>query len=183
MPRFARRSRGVRRKRPTKWCGATSFAGVPIVSALVVADATPLCQPTTAVLDQADPLAGWVRGDISISHSGSTDTAPAVAWAIVNMRLAVDTNDPVQVFNPFAEADLERQDILGMGHCNIPAMSLTAADVQTNTREAMVTPINVKVGRRLARNTNNLFFWIVALGAQDNAMTAQVTLRTLMKFA
>ena len=181
MPRYAKRS-GPRRKRQTKWCAAVTFGGVPDTGSIATIDALPLCAPTTAVGDQADPVVGWCRGDITLSHSGSTDTAPAVAWAIVNMRLDVATVLPVQIFNPFDVDDLERQDILGMGHCNIPAMSLNSSDAQTNTREAMVTKIEVKVSRRLHRNTNNLFLWIAMLGSQDNAITAQITVRSLMKF-
>ena len=119
---------------------------------------------------------------LAFRYSGSTDSAPAVAWAIVLQRLTVGSSTPVQIFNPFDVDDLERQDILGMGHCNIPAMSLTAGDVQTNTREAAVTKINVGVSRRVHRNTNNLFLWLAMLGSQDNAITAQVTIRSLMKF-
>ena len=182
MPRFASRRSGPRRKRPTKWCGTTDFNAVPIVSASAVTDATPLCSVTTAVIDQADPLAGWCRGSITIGRSGVADAAPAIAWAVVNQRLDLGTVLPVQVFNPFGDEDLERQDILGMGMCNIPPSVLTSADARVTSHSGMVTEINVKVGRRLMRNTNNLFLWITALGAEDNAFSAQVVIRTLMKF-
>ena len=182
MPRSARRNSAPRRKRPTKWCSAVSFSPVPIVSALAVGDAIPLCDPTTSVLEQADPVVGWCRGSITIGRSGVSDPAPAIAWAIVVQRLDIGLSTPTQVFNPWATDDLERQDILGMGHCDIPPAVLTSGDARVTSHSGMVTNINVKVARKLPRNTNNLFLWVVALGAEDNAFSAQTTVRSLMKF-
>ncbi len=186
MARFRMRSRGVaRRKRQTKWCGEEFNFQVPSAPALVVGDGNALCVVTTAVVDQADPLVGWCRGQISLSRRASVDGSPAVAWAIVAQRLTVGAITPAQTFNPFFKGDLERQDILGMGHCVVPPIVLKADNTFDLNRGNSVTDINVRVSRRLARNTNNLFLWIASEEAgtpTDVTFHAIVTIRTLMKF-
>jgi len=182
MARFARRN--VRRtvKRRTKWCGSSDNSAVPSTTANVVTDATPLCQPTTAVIDQADPVVGWCRGAISLSRVNFADTTPSIMWAIVVGRTEPGAVLPLQVFNPFDEGDLERQDILGMGMLVCPPVLLIpSTDAQTSNNQSTVTEINIKVGRKLMRNTNNLFLWIVA-DAINDAFQAQSVVRTLMKF-
>jgi len=186
MPRFAkRRSRG--RKRQTKWCAAVLNGGVPRTSALVVADALPLCQPTTAVPDQQDVVVGGIRGQINITKIQKDDDDPVVAWAIVLGRTggSADSN-PVQIFNPFLENDLERQDILGMGFCALPPFVLNSADVAVVNQAATVTDVVVKSSRKLDRNWNNLFLWVVstagATAGSDNSFRVQASMRTIMKF-
>ena len=182
MPRYARKTRA--RKKQTKWCGAVNVFTVPNESNVAVADATELCQPTTAVLDQADPLVGWCRGNISMSRVTTTDTAAAVAWAIVMGRLDPGgALTPVQTFNPWSGDDLERQDILAMGHIPIPPIVKlpTVADSDAVDHSSVVVPITCKVGRRFHRNTNNLFLWVVSAGL-DNSFQVRVAVRTLMKF-
>jgi len=182
MARFVRKTRS--RKRPTKWCGAVNTITVPNEGNLVVADATELCQPTTAVLDQADPLVGWCRGNISLSRVTTTDTAAAVAWAIVMGRLDPGGSvAPVQTFNPWSGDDLERQDILAMGHIPIPPIVKlpTVADTDAVNHSSVVASIQCKVGRKFHRNTNNLFLWVVSSGL-DNSFQVKIAVRTLMKF-
>jgi len=178
MPRFVRRRSAPKRR--TKWCAAQADFNVPNIANNAVADAVPLCLPTTAVVDQADPVVGWCRGQISLSRVTITDTAPAVAWAIVVGRLTIAASTPVQVFNPWSVDDLERQDILGMGHFEIPPIVDVGAGsvIDHSTR---VATINIKTSRKLSRNTNNLFLWVVG-NSLDNATTVKCAIRTLMKF-
>lgn len=181
MPRSARPRRAA--KRPTKWCGQIHNALVPDNGSLAVADGNALCRETSANSDNPDPLAGWVKGQISLSRVSTGDINPAVAWAIVLMRTAAGgALAPIQVFNPFGLEEMEIQDILGMGYCEIPPTVLNGADAHVINRQATVTNINIKVGRRLLRNRNNLFFWIASEGATDNAYHAIASFRTLMKF-
>ena len=185
MARFRTRRVGPRRKRQTKWCSAVINSDVPAASALAVADGFEMCQPTTAVIDQADPQIGWCKGQISISRVGSLDASPAVAWAIVMMRLVNESTLPTQVFNPFNGFDLEWQDILGMGHCEVPPTLLKADDTFIGGRGTTVTDINIRVSRKFARNTNNLFLWVVgdASGTEtDNNYRVIASVRSLMKF-
>ena len=182
MPRFARRPRVVSRKRQTKWCGAVLAASVPAQTDLVVGDATKLCGDFPDQVDYPDPLVGWVKGQISLSRILTGEINAAVAWAVVLMRTDVGTTNASQVFEPFSSDHLERQDILGMGFCAVPPVVLNAADASVINRGATVTPINIKVGRRLHRNTNNLFLWMASIGATDNSFQSVGTFRTLMKF-
>ncbi len=187
MPRFARRRSVSRPKRKTKWCSATVNGGIPRKTLLAIGDGVPLCTTTTAVIDQADVVVGGVRGQISITKVKHDDDNPVVAWAIVLGRTggSADVN-PIQVFDPFDTNDLERQDILGMGMCNLPQGILTSADVMISSQEAMVTDVHVKTSRKLLRNWNNLFFWIVsdagATAGSDDAYRVQASFRTIMKF-
>ncbi len=168
-------------KRRTKWCGAVSNANVRSLGALVVADAIPLCSPTTAVVDMPDPTAGWCRGSISISRLVTSDITPTLAWAIVLGRTNPGGTTPLQIFNPFDEGDLERQDILGMGYIKCSPILLEAADTLVPNNDSEVVHVNIRVGRKLMRNTNNLFLWLVA-DAANNAFQGQASIRTLMKF-
>ena len=183
MPRNVRRPLVRARKRPTKWCAIVNSAATPNTANLAVGDGIPLCDVTTAANDQADPVVGWCRGSISLSRGSTADVAPRVAWAIVSMRLDAGTGNPVQEFDPWVQSDLERQDILGMGHLEVPAIVKlpTVADTDSENHATTVAHINIRVGRKLPRNTNNLFLWIVTQGI-DNGYTATVTVRTLMKF-
>jgi len=183
MPRFAR-GRSARRapKRRTKWCGANRAFSVPNEANTVVGDAVPLCQPTTAVVDIPDPVVGWCRGMISLGRNNVTDTLSACAWAVVMGRTDPGGTAPLQSFNPFLEADLERQDILGMGFIPIPpAILVPSTDAADINRAGTVVDINIRVGRKLMRNTNNLFLWIVSQSL-DDSFTARTSVRTLMKF-
>jgi len=184
MPRFARsRTRVVSRKKQTKWCARATDLAVPDPGNLVVGDAIPLCQPTAGVVDEADIVMGWCRGQISISRVDASNTTPAVAWAIVRMRTNPGGTLPVQIFNPFDVLDLERQDILGMGHIRVPPIVLIpSTDLPTIDRSSSVVDINIKTSRKVARNSNNLFLWIVALSVVDNGILAKSSVRTLMKF-
>jgi len=185
MPRFVRRS-APRRKRPTKWCGVVNRFLVPDSDSIVANDSFALCPTTTAVHDQADPVVGWVRGHISLARILGSMPSPAVAWAIVKMQTLDASTTPVQIFNPFSADDIERQDILGMGHCVVPPIVLKADDTQDTQRGTSVTEINIKVGRKLLRNTQNLLMWIASTDESapgtDDAFRAVVTVRTLMKF-
>ena len=179
---MSRNARVVRKvKRQTKWCGHTAIANVPNESNVAIGDGRPLCDTTTAVNEQADPVVGFCRGSLSLSRVTATDTAVSVTWAIVNMRLAPGSVLPVQVFDPYQEPDLERQDILGMGQLEIPAIILEADNTAIINHSTTVFDVNIKVGRRLRRNTNNLFLWLVSSGL-DNAFLVRSTIRTLMKF-
>ncbi len=183
---MARRRSAPRRKRPTKWCGVVSRFVVPDSDSIVANDSIALCPTTTAVHDQADPVVGWVRGQISLSRTLGSMPTCAVAWAIVKMQTLDASTTPVQIFDPFSADDIERQDILGMGHCVVPPIVLTSGDVQDVQRGNSVTNIHIKVGRKLLRNTQNLLMWIASTDQSapgtDDAFTAIVTLRTLMKF-
>ncbi len=112
---------------------------------------------------------------------------PAAAWAIVKMQINVSTGEPVQIFNPFNSVDLERQDILGMGHLAVPPTILQADNTIVTERSNTVTEINIKVGRRLLRNTQALFLWTASTDESapgtDNAFQIIGSIRTLMKFA
>ena len=122
------------------------------------------------------------RGSITLSRLTATDTAISVLWAIVVNRLVVGSSLPVQVFDPHDEDDLERQDILSMGSLVVPPVVLTpSTDAAAIGHGNSVSEINVRVGRKLARNTNNLFLWVVSSGL-DNGMTVRTSIRTLMKF-
>ena len=181
MPRYRKRSSSV--KRQTKWCAAVQSGGVANVTSLVAGDATNLCPGTTADQDQPDPVVGWCRGSISISRINTSTVNPTVAWAIVLMRTAPGSPTAVQTFSPYLGDDLERQDILGMGYCEVPPVAINSADNAVVDRSSKVTSINIKVSRKLHRNTNGLFFWIVAEGAGDNQYHVEASIRTLMKFA
>ena len=133
------------------------------------------------MVDQADPVVGWCRGSISVSRIVASDVTPALAWAITSSRLIVGTGTPVQTFDPWDSEHLERQDILGMGHLPCPPTTLNSADVFGVNRETMVTDIHIKVGRKLHRNTNNLFLWVVG-NTTDDQFGFNLTMRTLMKF-
>ncbi len=183
MPRSARSSSRRGPKRPTKWCGAAATGNVPNEAGLIVADAIPLCAVGTAeIIDVADPVIGWCRGGISLSRLAAADANSAVAWAIVKQRVDVATSTPVQVFNPWAVADLERQDILGMGHFALPPVVLTpSSDAAVIDRSTTTVEINIKVGRKMPRNTNGLFLWLVGISS-DDAFKFQANVRSLMKF-
>ena len=169
-------------KRKSKWCAAAFDFTVPAQASLVVGDGIALCDVTTAVNDQADPVVGWCKGAISISRATSSTPSPAVAWAITMGRLNTGTGAVVQTFNPWDKGDLERQDVLGAGICEVPPLVLTSADALIDSRGSLVTPINIKVSRKFHRNTNMLFLWVVGLGAADNTTQASGFVRTLMKF-
>ena len=180
MPRNAGRRSAPKRK--TKWCGSIANFNVPNVANSVTTDAVPLCLTTTVVVDQADPTVGWCRGNITLSRVTATDTAIAVMWAIVVQRKPIGSALPVQVFDPFNEDDLERQDILSMGALEIPPVVLVpSTDAAAIGHGSSVAEVNVRVGRKLARNTNNLFLWVTSSGL-DNGMTVRTSIRTLMKF-
>ena len=184
MPRYASRgTRTARRRRQTKWCGVVTAAPVPNAANLVVGDALPLCSETSAVADQADVVLGWTRGSISLSRLTTSVGSPVVAWAIVLMRTSpAATTAPLQIFNPFLAEDLERQDILGMGHMEVPPLLLKADDTNAINKGSLVEHIHVKVSRKVARNSNNLFLWIVAAGATDDVYASNCSIRSLMKF-
>ena len=183
MPRRAARTIVKSRKRQTKWCAQTSTAIVPNQGGLAIADHFLLCPGTSADQDAPDPLVGWCRGSISLSRLLVTEKNDAVAWAIVMMRTAPGTTDPVQTFNPFLPADLERQDILGMGYCAIPPIAfIPSTDASSPDSSATVTNINVKVGRRFHRNSNELVLWVVSFGSMDLGYEATFSIRSLMKF-
>ena len=174
--------RGSVKKRSTKWCGAVADFTVPNPANVVVGDAIPLCQATTATPETADPVAGWCKGSISLSRTNTSDVTPTCVWAIVMGRLSTGSTSVVQIFDPFTEADLERQDILGMGAIPVPGLDMTpSTDAKTPFRDSTVVHINIKVGRKLRRNTNNLFLWVLYDGS-DNGVTATCQIRTLMKF-
>ena len=179
MPRNVRMTQ---RKRPTKWCAQSLTSNVPDNGSLVIGDGLPLCTTTTAVNDEADPVIGWCRGSISLSRVGTGDINPAVAWAIVMMRTEPGGGVPIQVFDPFAVDDLERQDILGMGMIAVQPTVLNAADAHVIQRGASVTEINIRVGRKWRRNTNGLFLWVASQGASDNNYQSTCVVRSLMKF-
>jgi len=185
MPRFAKR-RSSGRKRPTKWCAATINMGVPKHDLLAVADATPLCAQTGGLQDVQDIVIGPVRGQLSITRIQKDDDDNVIAWAIVLCRLEAGDTVPVQVFDPFAVIDLERQDILGMGIIPCPAIVLNSTNVAVVSQESTVVDIVVKSSRKLQRNTNNLFLWVAssagAGAGTDNAFRVQGSLRTIMKF-
>ena len=183
MPRRAARTVVRSRKRQTKWCAQTSTAIVPNQAGLAISDHQLLCPGTSADHDQADPLVGWCRGSISLSRLLVSEKNDAVAWAIVMMRTEPGTTDPLQVFNPFLPADLERQDILGMGYCAIPPIAfIPSSDASSPDSSATVTNINIKVGRRYNRTANELCLWLVAFGSSDLAYEATFSIRSLMKF-
>ena len=166
------------RKRPTKWCASSALSIVPNQGGLAVGDGIPLCPGTAADADVQDPLIGWCRGHLSLSRVGIGEVNPCVAWAIVMMRTDPGTTTPLQVFNPFNVPDLERQDILSMGHIAVPPMTSAAAA----NRGSLVSEVNCRVGRKFHRNANMLFLWIVAAGAADNDFECTSTIRSLMKF-
>ncbi len=171
-----------KRKRPTKWCAEVESFSIPASSALVVGDGMALCDNTTATQDVADPLVGWCRGQLSISRSGVGTVNAAVAWAIVMMRVAPGNETPLQTFDPWAKEDLERQDILGMGHCDVPpTVLIPSSDAQQANRGSLVTDIHIKVSRRFLRNTNQLMLWVVSK-AGDGEFHCESTIRSLMKF-
>ena len=179
MPRNVSRTRAPKRR--TKWCGVADDFNVPNIANNAVGDAVALCEATNAVNDQADPVVGWCRGSISIARLTATDSAISVIWAIVLGRLDPGFALPIQTFDPFNNADLERQDILGMGNIPVPPVVLQADNTAVVNRSSSAVEVNIRVGRKLARNTNNIFLWIVSSGL-DNGMTARVSIRTLMKF-
>ena len=180
MPRFVKRTRAT--KRQTKWCGATGDFDVPNTTNIAVSSPVALCSNTTAVNDQADPVVGWCKGQISVSRIIPTDEHPSILWAVVLGRLDPDTGILVQTFNPFDASHIERQDILGMGAIEAtPVVLIPSTDVPITNGASAVANINIKVGRKLPRNTNNLFLWVVS-DSLNLSFRAQVTVRTLMKF-
>ena len=182
MPRTVRRVTRSR-KRQTKWCGFADGHTIPNAATLGVADGDPICPATTSKTDQADPLVGWCRGSLSVSRIGIGEVNPAVMWAVVMGRVVPTSNQAIQTFNPFLTEDLERQDILGMGAVAVPpTVLIPSSDVNVANRGSLTTEINIKVGRRYHRNLNQLFLWVVAAGAEDNAYQVQVVIRSLMKF-
>ena len=187
MPRRFR-SRAPRRRRQTKWCAATFEGDVIRSSSLVPADAIALCQPTVGeTQDQADIVLGWMKGSLSLSRSLTNDAQPACAWAIVMQRTDPGgSNLPIQVFDPFNLADLERQDILGMGHMEIPPIILKSDNQAQVDSSSRVTKIDVKVSRKLDRNTNGIFLWVVSTRSAppgtNVAYTVVGDVRSLMKF-
>ena len=185
MPKRIVRSR---RKRPTKWCGVVTTGSVPDSDSLIVADSTNLCPVTTAANDSPDPVVGWCKGYISTSRLLGSMPTPACAWAIVLQTMSEATGDPLQVFNPWDQTDLERQSILGMGHMAVPPIVLTPSnDTIVTQRQTTVTEINIKVGRKVLRNNQSLFLWFAstdeAAPGTDNAFQVIASIRTLMKFA
>ena len=183
MPRFASRGRRTLvRKRQTKWCARATDLAVAAVGNLVVGDAIVLCEPTAGIVDEADIVMGWCRGQISISRVDASEDTPACAWAVVRMRTTPGGTAPLQIFNPFDVLDLERQDILGMGHIPVPPMVVRPSDdTALVDRSSSVISINIKTFRTVARNSNNLFLWIATLTV-DNGILAKTSIRTLMKF-
>ena len=174
------------RKRPTKWCGVVTSGSVSDSNSLAVADAINLCPVTTAANDQADPIVGWCRGAISTSRLLGSMPTPAAAWAIVLQTMSESTGEPLQVFNPWDQTDLERQSILGMGHMVVPPIVLDSSNVQETQRGTSVTEINVRVGRKVLRNNQSLFLWFASTDESapgtDNAFQVIASIRTLMKF-
>ncbi len=183
MPRRIKRT--VRRKRPTKWCATVLKGQIPDSDSIILADAINLCPGTTAINDQADPVVGWCRGYLSVSRLLGSMPTCAVSWAIVKMQTD-SAGVPVQIFNPFDLNDLERQDILGLGHMVVPPTVLTAGDVVQTQRGNSVTEINIKVGRKVLRNNQSLFLWTASTDESapgtDNAFQLIASIRTLMKF-
>ena len=180
MPRLARRTRAP--KRQTKWCGASADFDVPNTTNIAVTSPVALCGLTTAAADQADPVVGWCKGQISLSRLVPTDEHPSILWAVVLGRLDPDTGILVQTFNPFDASHLERQDILGMGAIEAtPVVLIPSTDVPITNGASTVANINIKVGRKLLRNNNNMFLWVVS-DSLNLSFRAQVTIRTLMKF-
>jgi len=103
------------------------------------------------------------------------------------MRNTPGFTEPVQIFNPFDLGDLERQDIMGLGMVPIPALvKIPSTDVDDISGASVVLDINVKVSRKFARNTNQLFFWAATTDqsppGSDNLIRGIGTFRTLMKF-
>jgi len=183
MPRFARKTRIVSRKRQTKWCARATNLAVADTVNVAVGDGIPLCEPTAGIVDEADIVMGWCRGQISISMVDASVSNGACAWAIVRMRTNPGGTLPVQIFNPFDVLDLERQDILGMGHIPLPpALLVPSTDAAVVNRASSVVDINIKTSRKVSRNSNNLFLWIVGLTVVDNGILAKASVRTLMKF-
>jgi len=170
-----------RAKRKTKWCAATSTITIPSTGNITTNDATALCPSSASDVDNPDPTVGWCKGSISLSRANSVDSQPAVAWAIVMGRTNPGTTSPIQIFNPFAEDDLERQDILGMGYIACDPIILNSADAVTIQRSATVADINIRVGRKYARHSNGLFLWVVSVGT-DDTWAATFSIRSLMKF-
>ena len=181
MPRPTTRRNAT--KRPTKWCGSFANTTVPLNTSLTVSDPVPLCTITNAAQNHPDPVVGWCRGSIDCSRLNGTDTNATVAWAIVMARLTVGSVTPVQIFDAFNVQDLERQDILGMGYLTIPPVVLIpSTDVAAINKGVITQQINIKVGRKLLRNSNNLFLWLSSFGGTDNSYVCRSSIRTLMKF-
>jgi len=179
------RSRAPRRK--TKWVASTTNALVSNTTNLAVSDGLPLAASTTAVNDQADPTIVGVRGQLSLSRQNANDVNPAIAWAIVLMRTAPDSSTAIQLFNPFLQDDLERQDILGMGHIPAPPENLEADNTGVPDSSTRVVDIHIKAKRKYARNTNGLFFWIVGengtgVAPIDETFRVIASFRTLLMF-
>jgi len=184
------RTQRTARKRQTKWCAATVNGLVPDHTDAVAADAVPLCVTTTAVQDEPDVVLGWMRGQITLSrlNPGLDEQSMAVAWAIVMQRtLPGSPSQPVQVFDPFDIEDLERQDILGMGHFELPPVVIVPSNDATRTvQAATVVNIDVGVSRKLGRNTNNIFLWVASTDnvndGPDNSFHIIGSIRSIMKF-
>ncbi len=177
-----------RRKRmATKWCASTGNGTIPDGASATTADGAELCATTTAVIDEPDILAGWCIGDIQVSRLDAATQNAAIAWAIVMQRLSVGTVTPAQVFSPFSRNHLERQDILAMGMIPTPPIIFVpSTDAPATDRSSVTVQVRCRVGRKLDRNTNNLFLWIASTDnvppGTDNAFHAWWNIRTLMKF-
>ena len=185
---MARQNSNSRTKRPTKWVSSAVNGAVPDADSLAVADAVVMTNPTTEIFNQPDPTIVSVRGQLFISRALVTSSRIACAWAIVMMRLDVGGVVPTQVFDPFGTADLERQDVLGMGHLDIPPIAiLPSNDSSVIQRGVLTREIHIKVSRKLAQNTNNLFFWIASTDSSppgvDDELHVIGSFRTLLKFA
>ena len=185
---MARSARNRAPRRKTKWLASTRNALVSNTTLLAASDGLPLAAGTDAVNDQADPTIVGVRGQISISRQNANDVNPAIAWAIVLMRTNPSTpNVPIQIFNPFDQDDLERQDILGMGHVPAPPENIDTGNTGVPDSRSNVVDVHIKAKRKYARNTNGLFFWIVGdngLGVApiDGTFRVIASFRTLLMF-
>ena len=190
MARFSRNSRRTfKRKRATKWCARTVNGLVAGNNNLVTADAVSLCDTAQASIpDMQDVVLGNIRGQLSLFRLPASllEDSLACAWAIVKMKMAPGGTIPVQLFDPFAQVDLERQDILGMGHIDIPPVLLQADNSVVTGGGCTVLDIDVKVGRKISRHSENLFLWIAStdnVGAgPDNSFHVIGSIRSLMKF-
>ncbi len=182
MANRGRRNFSNARKRPTKWCSAAFDFPVPSSPALAAADGVNLCVGTNADADMADPVVGWCRGGLSISRVGAAVDNPAVAWCIAMSRTDPGSTTALQVINPWNASDMERQDILGWGICDVPPLGLNSADALVDLRGSLTTVVHVKTSRKYPRNSNQLTLWVAAIGGTDNNYQVSGVIRTLMKF-
>lgn len=171
----------------TKWHPSVGNATVPDASDLIVGDGAPLLHTSTADEDVQDVLAGWCIGWITLSRLLVAAQNAAVTFAIVNMRLTVGSAAAVQTFDPFDSDHLARQDILTMGSIPVPPVVLVpSTDSPIIDRQSVVVPVRCRVGRKVQRNTNNLFLWVASTDnvppGVDNSFHIMWNIRTLMKF-